>query len=115
MSDLDGRYPRKEPGYRIRCLETLLVQLREDCRELKRRWKAFEREPINVSRIEEVVKILGWLKEGVRSYRELMGGRIEGVSCTEVMDMENDIHAKEQKMRELLFAVAIEMENCHLR
>jgi hypothetical protein len=114
MNHLNERYPR-EPGYRTRCLETLLVQLEQDSRELNRRWKAFEREPMNESRIEEVVKILGWLKQGVRGFRELMRGRLEGVSCTEVMDIENDIHAKEQKMRGLLFAVAIEIENSHLR
>lgn len=111
MSDLNGRYPRNEPGLGIRCLETLLVQLREDSRDLKRLWNAFEKEPRNESRIEEVVKSLGWLKEGVRSYRELMKAGIEGVSCKDVMDIEQDVCVKEQKMKELLFALAMEIHH----
>ena len=86
-------------GYRIRCMEGLIVQIREDYAELKQLWKKLERRAVAPSEMEELVRVFSWLREGLSVFEELRSRGIEGVTWSELEEIERDVEEKEMHLR----------------
>jgi hypothetical protein len=110
-----------ESGYRIRAMKSLIVQLREDHKDLNRKWKKFKEGVIaeekgkDKSKEEEILRILSWVKEGLRVLEELRKRGIEGVIWGEIEDIEKDIKDKEMIIKMIPLSVSKETEYSHLR
>ena len=88
-----------ETGYRIRYMEGLIVQLREDYAELNQLWKRLERRAVASSEMEELVRVFSWLRKGLSVFEELRRRGIEGVTWGELEDIERDVEEKEMDLR----------------
>ena len=85
-------------GYRIRCMEGLIVQIREDYAELKQLWKKLERRAVASSEMEELVRVFSWLREGLSAFEELRSRGIEGVTWGELEEIERYVEEKEMDL-----------------
>ena len=86
-------------GYRIRCMEGLIVQIREDYAELNQLWRKLERRGVAPSEMEELVRVFSWLRKGLSVFEELRSRGIEGVTWGELEDIERDVKEKEMDLR----------------
>ena len=111
--DLDDLYNGK--GYRVRCMKSLVVQLREDHAYCSQLWERIKKGQIDKSEIEEFVRVLSWLKEGLNVFKDFGKRGIEGVSWGQIEDIEKDVEDKEMQLKLFLLSVSKEMEECHLR
>ena len=58
-------------GYKIRCMRTLLEQIKrdyEDCRRLREKLKS---KAFSVADEEELCRVICWLRNGLNLYRDL--------------------------------------------
>ena len=110
---MDNLYNEKD--YRIRCMKNLVIQLKEDQAYCNRLWKRFKKGPGDKSEIEELVRVLSWLKKGINTFEELRKKGIEGISWGEIKKMEKDMEDKEIHIKLFLLSVSKETEYCHLR
>ena len=96
-------------------MKSLMIQIREDHRELNRLWERFEKEPGDISEIDELVRVLSWLKEGLDVFEEVKKKDIEGLSWGELQSIKMDGRDKEIELKKILFSVSKETEYSHLR
>ena len=78
-------------------------------------WKGFKKGVVDKSEIEEIVRVLSWLKEGLNVFEELRTRGIEGVSWGEIKHIDEDVKDKEMNLKIFLLSISKEMEYCHLR
>lgn len=104
-----------EAACRIRSAEGLICQIRKDYKELTRLWQGFRRGTIDAPGIDEAVRLISYIREGLGALSELRRGDPEGVLWTGLDDMARDISDKEMGLRIFLFSVAKEMKDCHVR
>jgi hypothetical protein len=69
----------------------------------------------DMTEIEELVIVLDRLKQGLNAFRGLGKGELEGVLWGEIEEIEKDLMDKENDLRQILFFVSKESEECHLR
>jgi hypothetical protein len=100
-----------DKGYRIRCMKSLIRQIQEDCAECNRVWKLVDKGSVNQLEIEELVRVISWVKEGLETLRELRGMDLEGVTWGEMERMERDIKGKESELRMLVYSISMELRN----
>jgi len=58
MSGVNKEDFENQKGYKIRSMKALMIQIREDHRELTRLWERFEKGPGDISEIDELARIL---------------------------------------------------------
>ena len=104
-----------QKGYKIRSMKSLMIQIREDHRELIRLWERFQKGPGDISEIDELVRVLSWLKEGLDVFEEMKKKDIEGLSWGELQGIKMNVRDKEIELKKILFFVSKDTENCHLR
>jgi len=104
-----------EKGYRIRCMKCLIVQVREDHAELNRLWIKFRKGPGSISEIDELVRVLSWLKVGLDVFEGFKKEDIEGLFWGEIEDINRDVRDKEMELKTILFSVSKETVGSHLR
>ena len=93
----DGLYSEK--GYRIRCMRSLLEQLKNDYSDCNRLWYALEKGTADSSQIEDFLRVLSWLKEGLNVFNDLGKKGIEVVSWGDIEHIVNDVKHKEMLLR----------------
>jgi hypothetical protein len=85
-------------GYRIRCMEALIVQIRTDYKGLNQLWKRLERGDIGPSEMEEAVRLFSWLRKELSVFEELRSMGIGGVTWGELEEIERDVKEKEMDL-----------------
>ena len=100
-----------DKGYRIRCMRSLLKQMKEDYTHFRRLWERIEKGSTDRLEIEELIKVLSWIKQGLHSFEELRKKGIEGVFDGEIRKINNDINNKEMSIRLLIYSISIETKN----
>jgi len=93
----DGLYSEK--GYRIRCMRSLLEQIKNDYATCNRLWHKLEKGTADSSQIEDFLRVLSWLKEGLNIFNDLSKKGIEFVSWGDIEHINNDIKHKEMLLR----------------
>ena len=104
-----------QKGYKVRSMKSLMIQIREDHAELNRLWGRFKKGPSNISEIDELARILSWLKEELDVFEGLKKEDIEGLSWGEIEDIIRDVRDKELELKKILLSVSRETEFSHLR
>ncbi len=102
-----------EKGYRIRCMRCLVDQIKEDHARFSTLCKRLERGESDVSLIEELAKVLSWLKQGLNTFREMRKDQIEGVLWGDINRIDQDVKEKEMHLKLFLYSVSMESESAH--
>jgi len=93
----DGLYSEK--GYRIRCMRSLLEQLKNDYADCNRLWHKLEKGTADSSQVEDLLRVLSWLKEGLNVFNDLGKQGIEVVSWGDLKYIVNGVKHKEMLLR----------------
>ena len=99
-----------ENGYKIRCMRSLVEQIKEDHARFSQMWLEFERGKADPVLMEELERVLSWLKQSLRAFRQMRKYGIEGVSCGEINGIEQDIRKKEMHLKLVLYSILMETE-----
>ena len=105
----------EDEAYRIRSMSGLIAQIREDHKALQSLWKEFETGRIDIGHIDEIVKVLSWLRQETEVLTKLRNRGIEGISWGELHRIHKDIGIKENNLKMILFSVSKETVDSHLR
>lgn len=84
----------------------LLTQLKADHEELHRLWEVWIEEGFNVSIEEDLIERLSWLRQGLKVYKELSYGTIEGVVGGQLEGIENSVRGKEADLKAVAFPLS---------
>ena len=102
-----------EKGYRLRCMRCLVDQIKEDHTRFSTLCKRLERGESDVSLIEELARVLSWLKQGLNTFREMRKDQIEGVLWGDISRVDQDVKEKEMHLKLFLYSVSMESESAH--
>lgn len=102
-----------EKGYRIRCMRGLVDQIKEDHTRFSTLFKRLERGESDVSILEELARVLSWLKQGLNTFREMRKDQIEGVLWGDINRIDQDMKEKEMHLKLFLYSVSMESESAH--
>jgi hypothetical protein len=91
--------------YRLRCMRSLLLQIKEDHADCNRLWKRLRKGKVDMRELEELVQALGRLKQGLGAFKEMRNNGLEGVFWGEMESIEKSITDKENDLREILFSI----------
>ena len=80
-----------ESSYRIRCMRSLVEQLKNDYADLNSLLKGFKNGTNGISEIDEVMQKISWIKEGLKMFNKLKMMNIEGVLWDEIEQIEKDV------------------------
>jgi len=102
-----------EKGYRIRCMKSLIGQIKRDHAHFKRLCERLEKGETDFALIQEVQGVLSWLKQGLDVFKEMRKAGIEGVSWGEISQIDQEIKDKELHLKLFLYSISMETENIH--
>ena len=79
-----------DSGYRIRCMRSLIGQIKSDYADLNSflKIKSGDR---NILRTDEILKKIAWIRQALKVFDRLQMMDIEGVLSTEVEAIKKDI------------------------
>jgi hypothetical protein len=80
-----------DSGYRIRCMRSLVEQLKNDYAELNSLLKGLKNNTREISEADEVRQRISWIKEELKVFNKLKMLNIEGILWGEVEQIENDV------------------------
>jgi len=108
-SDKRG-YGGHDTTYSIRCMKTLIQQIEEDYRECKQLWKLLESGTIKHDELEELLRVMAWLREDMDTLRGLQAESIEGVFGGDMGHIEREVRDREEYLRYIIYAGRLERE-----
>ena len=88
-----------DKGYRVRCMKSLIRQIKEDYSECNRLWKIFDKGSINHLEIEELARVISWVKEDLDTFKAFRNEGLEGVTWGEIKNIEKDMEDKEMRLK----------------
>ena len=100
--------------YRTRRMKSLMWQIKEDHAEADQLWKRLRKGKAELLEIEELVKALGRLKQGLDAFKGLRRAGLEGVLWGEIENIEKNVIDKEDDLRQILFSIHKETERVKL-
>jgi hypothetical protein len=80
-----------DSGYRIRCMDSLIKQVETDYDDLKSSLKMLKNNAIDISKIDEVLGKISWIKKGLKMLEGLKVMKIESVLSNEIVEIEKKI------------------------
>ena len=89
---------RNDIAYKIRCMRSLVGQIKEDHLELNRLWKRLEYGSSDNYDEEELLRLTRRLRDELNLFKELRQRGIEGVCWGEIEEIERDIQNKERTL-----------------
>ena len=100
-----------DKGYRVRCMKSLIRQIKEDYSECNRLWKIFDKGSINHLEIEELSRVISWVKEDLDTFKAFRNEGLEGVTWGEIKNIEKDVEDKEMRLKLFSLSVSVETED----
>ena len=100
-------------GYRIRCMRDLVDQIKEDYRCFKTLFKRLERGESDIFLIEELVRVVSWLKQDLNTIKEMRKDQIEGVIWGDINRIDREMKEKEMHLKLFLYSASMESESAH--
>ena len=88
----DDRY--QNSACRIRCMKSLVEQVRIDYREFNKLRRICKKDEENIGVAKELTRRLCWIKQGLNVLNALGQGTIEGVLWGELEEIEKDVMNK---------------------
>jgi hypothetical protein len=115
---MDGEFINElsaDTGYKMRCMRNLIAQTKKDYAELNQLWQKVDSDKIAEIKIDELLKKISWVKQGVKMIREYRNKSIEGVLWVDAEQIVKDLQVKENKIIKIKMSVPKEREYSHLR
>jgi hypothetical protein len=84
-----------DTGYKIRYIESIIAQTKKDYAELNQLWQKVDSDEIGEIEIDELLKKISWVKQGLKIYIEYRNKDIEGVLWVDAEQIGKDLHVKE--------------------
>ena len=104
-----------DTGYRIRCMRSLMAQIKKDYAELNQLWQKVDNDKIGKIEIDELYKKISWVKQGLKKFIEFRNKDVEGVLWVDEEQIVKDLQVKENKIIKIIGSVPKEREYSHLR
>ena len=95
-----------ESGYRIRSMHSLAEQVKNDFAELNRLMKKLSTGPLDICEMEQILKKIPWIKQGLNMLKKLRMIDIEGVIWGEIDKIEKDVEHIEIHFNKRIFSLA---------
>lgn len=89
-----------EKGYRLRCMKSLIEQLKMDYINLNGSIKSLKSEKLDISETDKILQKISWIKQEINMLREL-DKSIEGVLSGEIVDIEKQVIDMEMNIKTL--------------
>lgn len=80
-----------ENSYRIRCMRSLVEQIKNDYADLNSFLKGIKNGTNGISEIDEVMQKISWIEEELKLFNKLRVMNIEGILSGEIEQIENDV------------------------
>ncbi len=104
-----------DTSYKIRCIESLIAQTKRDYAELKQLWQKVDNDKIGEIEIDELLKKISWVKQGLKKFMEYRNKGIEGVLWVDAEEIVKNLQVKENKIIKIKMSVPKERDYSHLR
>jgi hypothetical protein len=102
-------------AYRIKHTRSLLAQIKKDYAELNQLWERFNSDKIGKIEIDELLKKISWVKEGLKEFIKYRNKDVEGVLWVDAGQIVKDLEVKENQIINIIGSVSSETEYSHLR
>ena len=89
-----------EKGYRLRCMKSLIEQLKMDYINLNGSIKSLKSEKLDISETDKILQKISWIKQEINMLRKL-DKSIEGVLSGEIVDIEKQVIDMEMNIKTL--------------
>jgi hypothetical protein len=103
-----------DTGYKMRCLKSLIAQIKKDYAELNQLWQKVDNDKIGEIDIDELLKKISWVKQGLKMFQEKRNKDIEGVLWVDIEHIAKDLQVKENGIIKIIKSVSKETEYSHL-
>ena len=104
-----------DTGYKMRCIKSLIAQTKKDYAELNHVWQKVDNDKTGEIDIDELLKKISCVKQGLIMYREYRNKDIEGVLWVEEEQIGKDLQVKENQIKKIKMTVPKERDYSHLR
>ena len=102
-----------DTGYKMRCMKSLIAQIKKDYAELNQLWEKVENDKINEIDVDELLKKISWVKQGLKMFSEYRN--VEGVVWVNAENIVKDLQVKENQIKKIKMTVPKERDYSHLR
>ena len=104
-----------DTGYKMRCIKSIIAQTKKDYAELNQLWQKVDNNKIGEIEIDEVLKKISWVKQGLKKFIEYRNKDIESVLWVDEEQIVKDLQVKENRIIKIIRSVYNETEYSHLR
>jgi len=104
-----------DTGYKMRCIKSLIAQTKKDYAELNQLWQKVDNDKIGKIEIDELLKKISWVKQGLKEFIKYRNKDVEGVLWMDAGQIVKDLEVKENQIINIIGSVSIETEYSHLR
>ena len=104
-----------DTGYKMRCIKSLFAQTQKDYAELNQLWQKVDNDKIGEIDIDELLKKISWVKQGLNIFIEFRNKDIEGVLWADTDFIAKDLQVKENQLIKITRSVSDETKHSHLR
>ena len=88
-----------EKGYRLRCMKSLIEQLKMDYINLNGSIRSFKSEELDISETDKILQKISWIKQEINMLKKLDNKNIEGVLSGEIVDIEKQVIYMEMNIK----------------
>jgi hypothetical protein len=100
-------------GYKMRCIESLIAQIKKDYAELNRLWQKVDNDKIDEIDIDELLKKISWVKQGLKKFIEYRNKDIESVLWVDAEQIVKDLEIKENRIIKIIGSVLNKRDYSH--
>ena len=115
---MDGEFINEwcaDTGYKMRCMKSLIAQIKKDYVELNQLWQKVDNDKIDEIDIDELLKKISWVKQGLKKFIEYRNKDIESVLWVDAEQIVKDLQVKENRIIKIIGSVPKERDYSHLR
>ena len=104
-----------DTSHKLRWIRSIETQIKRDWDRLNQQWQKVDNGKIDEIDIDELLKIISWVKAGLKKFLEYRNEDIEGVLWVDTERIAKDLQAKENRIEKIKGSVSKETEYSHLR
>ena len=102
-----------DTGYKMRCMKSLIAQTKKDYAELNQLWQKVDSDKIDEIEIDELLKKISWIKQGLKKFIEYRNKDIEGVLWVDAEQIVKDLEIKENQIIKIIGSVLNKRDYSH--
>ena len=90
--------PYSEGAIKIRCMRSLVTQIKKDHADIGRLWKKYGKDQITLSDIDQFLEKIAWLRKSLSRFQRLRNDGIEGFIWCGTEQIEIDVQSNMEKI-----------------